>query len=40
MTGPQRRAARAYRPPAVDPARLAAYDVITAVRERDAYANL
>ncbi|MDX6196868.1 MAG: rRNA (cytosine967-C5)-methyltransferase [Actinomycetota bacterium] len=40
MTPPPRRAARAYRPPAVDPARLAAYDVLKAVRERDAYANL
>jgi 16S rRNA (cytosine967-C5)-methyltransferase len=40
VTPPQRRAARPYRPPAVDPARLAAYDVLTAVRERAAYANL
>jgi 16S rRNA (cytosine967-C5)-methyltransferase len=40
MTPPQRRAARPYRPPVVDPARLAAYDVLVAVRERDAYANL
>ncbi|MDT7573554.1 MAG: rRNA (cytosine967-C5)-methyltransferase [Actinomycetota bacterium] len=40
MTPPQRRAARTYRPPASDPARLAAYDVLVAVRERDAYANL
>jgi 16S rRNA (cytosine967-C5)-methyltransferase len=31
---------RPYRPPAVDPARRAAYDVLAAVRERDAYANL
>jgi 16S rRNA (cytosine967-C5)-methyltransferase len=36
----QRRAARPYRPPAADPARMAAYDVLTAVRERDSYANL
>ena len=40
MTPPQRRAARPYRPPAVDPARQAAYDVLAAVREREAYANL
>ena len=31
---------RPYRPPAVDPARRAAYDVLEAVRTRDAYANL
>jgi 16S rRNA (cytosine967-C5)-methyltransferase len=37
---PQRRAARTYRPPPADPARQAAYDVLVAVRERDAYANL
>jgi 16S rRNA (cytosine967-C5)-methyltransferase len=37
---PPRRAARSYRPPASDPARQAAYDVLVAVRERDAYANL
>ena len=36
----RRRAATGYRPPAVDPARQVAYDVLTAVRERDAYANL
>jgi 16S rRNA (cytosine967-C5)-methyltransferase len=36
----QRRAGRTYRPPVADPARQAAYDVVTAVRERDAYANL
>jgi 16S rRNA (cytosine967-C5)-methyltransferase len=36
----QRRAARPYRPPAVDPARRAAYDLLEAVRTRDAYANL
>jgi 16S rRNA (cytosine967-C5)-methyltransferase len=35
-----RRRRRPYRPPAADPARQAAYDVLTAVRERDAYANL
>jgi 16S rRNA (cytosine967-C5)-methyltransferase len=35
-----RRAARPYRPPRVDPPRRAAYDVLVAVRERDAYANL
>lgn len=37
---PRRRAAAGYRPPAVDPARRVAYDVLTAVREKDAYANL
>jgi 16S rRNA (cytosine967-C5)-methyltransferase len=31
---------RPYRPPAVDPARRAAYDLLEAVRTRDAYANL
>jgi 16S rRNA (cytosine967-C5)-methyltransferase len=36
----RRRASGGYRPPPVDPARQAAYDVLTAVRERDAYANL
>ena len=36
----RRRAAGGYRPPASDPARVAAYDVLSAVRERDAYANL
>lgn len=30
----------AYRPPRVDPARRAAYDLLRAVREQDAYANL
>jgi 16S rRNA (cytosine967-C5)-methyltransferase len=35
-----RRAARPYRPPADDKPRRAAYDVLAAVRERDAYANL
>ena len=43
MTPPppkQRRAARPYRPPADDKPRRAAYDVLAAVRERDAYANL
>jgi 16S rRNA (cytosine967-C5)-methyltransferase len=37
---PARRAARTYRPPPSDPARMAAYDVLVAVREREAYANL
>jgi 16S rRNA (cytosine967-C5)-methyltransferase len=36
----RRRAATGYRPPAPDPARQVAFDVLTAVRERDAYANL
>jgi 16S rRNA (cytosine967-C5)-methyltransferase len=36
----RRRASTGYRPPPADPARRAAYDVLTAVRERDAYANL
>jgi 16S rRNA (cytosine967-C5)-methyltransferase len=36
----KRRAARTYRPPPADVARQAAYDVLVAVRERDAYANL
>ena len=36
----ERRAARPYRPPAADPARRAAYDLLEAVRTRDAYANL
>jgi hypothetical protein len=35
-----RRAARPYRPPADDKPRRAAYDVLVAVREKDAYANL
>jgi 16S rRNA (cytosine967-C5)-methyltransferase len=35
-----RRAARPYRPPADDQPRRAAYDVLVAVREREAYANL
>ena len=35
-----RRAARPYRPPADDKPRRAAYDVLVAVREREAYANL
>jgi 16S rRNA (cytosine967-C5)-methyltransferase len=35
-----RRAARPYRPPADDKPRRAAYDVLLAVREKDAYANL
>jgi 16S rRNA (cytosine967-C5)-methyltransferase len=33
-------AATGYRPPAVDAPRQVAYDVLSAVRERDAYANL
>jgi 16S rRNA (cytosine967-C5)-methyltransferase len=36
----RRRAGSGYRPPASDPARSVAYDVLSAVRERDAYANL
>jgi 16S rRNA (cytosine967-C5)-methyltransferase len=36
----RRRAASGYRPPKVDPARRVAFDVLVAVRERDAYANL
>ncbi|GAC1445097.1 MAG: transcription antitermination factor NusB [Mycobacteriales bacterium] len=41
MTPPApRRAARTYRPPPADPARMAAYDVLVGVRERAAYANL
>lgn len=35
-----RRAARPYRPPADDKPRRAAYDVLEAVRTKDAYANL
>ena len=38
--GRDRRAARSYRPPADDPPRRAAFDVLVAVREKDAYANL
>ena len=37
---PDRRAARPYRPPADDKPRRAAYDVLEAVRTRDAFANL
>jgi len=37
---PPRQGRPAYRPKAKDPARLAAYDVLKAVREQDAYANL
>jgi len=37
---PDRRAARTYRPPADDKPRRAAYDVLRAVREDEAYANL
>jgi 16S rRNA (cytosine967-C5)-methyltransferase len=37
---PDRRAARPYRPPADDKPRRAAYDVLEAVRSKDAYANL
>jgi 16S rRNA (cytosine967-C5)-methyltransferase len=41
VTAPKaRRAARPYRPPADDKPRRAAYDVLLAVREKDAYANL
>jgi 16S rRNA (cytosine967-C5)-methyltransferase len=42
VTGPQqgRSGKPTYRPRAKDPARLAAYDVLKAVREQDAYANL
>ena len=43
MTPPpprQRRAARPYKPPADDKPRRAAFDVLAAVREKDAYANL
>lgn len=42
MTPPPRtrRAARPYQPPADDKPRRAAYDVLAAVREKDAYANL
>jgi 16S rRNA (cytosine967-C5)-methyltransferase len=41
MTPPkERRAARPYKPPADDKPRRAAYDVLLAVREKDAYANL
>ena len=43
MTRPNtsdRRAARPYRPPADDKPRRAAYDVLEAVRSKDAYANL
>ncbi|MBN9739039.1 rRNA small subunit methyltransferase B [Pseudonocardia sp. P1] len=38
--GPPRGRVGPGRPPAVDPARQAAYDLLTAVREREAYANL
>ena len=37
---PDRRAARPYRPPADDKPRRVAYDVLHAVRTKDAYANL
>jgi hypothetical protein len=37
---PDRRAARPYRPPADDKPRRVAYDVLEAVRTKDAYANL
>ena len=43
MTPPpprSRRAARPYKPPADDKPRRVAYDVLAAVREKDAYANL
>ncbi|OLM00663.1 Ribosomal RNA small subunit methyltransferase B [Pseudonocardia sp. Ae406_Ps2] len=39
-SGPSRGRGGPTRPPAVDPARQAAYELLTAVRERDAYANL
>jgi 16S rRNA (cytosine967-C5)-methyltransferase len=39
-SGPPRRRADPPGPPAGDPARQAAFDLLTAVRERDAYANL
>ncbi|MGH3998993.1 MAG: rRNA small subunit methyltransferase B, partial [Pseudonocardiaceae bacterium] len=38
--GPPRRRPEPRRPPVEDPARRAALDVLAAVRERDAYANL
>ncbi|MFC5994216.1 RsmB/NOP family class I SAM-dependent RNA methyltransferase [Pseudonocardia hispaniensis] len=38
--GPPRRRHGPARPPDVDPARQAAFELLTAVRERDAYANL
>ena len=37
---PAKKATRPYRPPADDKPRRAAYDVLVAVREKDAYANL
>ncbi|HTL23369.1 MAG TPA: transcription antitermination factor NusB [Mycobacteriales bacterium] len=40
MSGPPARSKPAYRPKVKDAARLAAYDVLKAVRENDAYANL
>ena len=40
VTKPDRRAARPYRPPADDKPRRAAYDVLLAVRQDQAYANL
>ncbi|WP_407645192.1 RsmB/NOP family class I SAM-dependent RNA methyltransferase [Crossiella cryophila] len=39
-SGPPRRRSGPRRPPETDPARKAALDTLTAVRERDAYANL
>ncbi|GAA4680111.1 hypothetical protein GCM10023215_11810 [Pseudonocardia yuanmonensis] len=39
-SGPPRRRANPPGPPAGDPARQAAFELLTAVRERDAYANL
>ncbi|MBP2472871.1 16S rRNA (cytosine967-C5)-methyltransferase [Crossiella equi] len=39
-SGPPRRRTGPRRPPETDPARKAALDTLTAVRERDAYANL
>ncbi|MDT7592117.1 MAG: rRNA (cytosine967-C5)-methyltransferase, partial [Pseudonocardiales bacterium] len=38
--GPPARRTTPVRPPATDPARAAALELLTAVRERDAYANL
>jgi len=40
VSGPPARSKPAYRPKVKDAARLAAYDVLKAVRENDAYANL
>ena len=40
MSGPRQGSRPSYRPKAKDPARLVAFDVLKAVREQDAYANL